>query len=183
MTAGSGLLHEEKHSAAFTRTGGEFHVVQLWVNLPAKDKVSPPGYQTLLASDIPEVVIGESTVRVIAGSAGDVVGPARTHTPMNVWDVGLSGEVSLAVPSGHNAMVIVLAGSAEIAGETLNVDELAIFEREGDSVLLSGSGRVMVLTGEPIDEPIAAYGPFVMNTQEEIRETINEFQSGKYGSL
>jgi redox-sensitive bicupin YhaK (pirin superfamily) len=158
-------------------------VVQLWVNLPAKDKSESPGYQTLLAKDIPEVVIGESTVRVIAGELEGTRGPARTHTPMDVWDVGLSGELSLAVPVGHNAMVIVLAGSATVAGETLNVDELAIFEREGDSVLLSGSGRVMVLTGEPIDEPIAAYGPFVMNTQAEIRETIDEYQSGKFGSL
>lgn len=106
MTAGSGVLHEEKHSAEFTRNGGEFHVVQLWVNLPAKDKPESPGYQTLLAKDIPEVVIGESTVRVVAGELAGTRGPARTHTPMNVWDVGLSGELSLSVPEGHNAMAI-----------------------------------------------------------------------------
>jgi redox-sensitive bicupin YhaK (pirin superfamily) len=183
MTAGSGVLHEEKHSAAFTQRGGRFHVVQLWVNLRSVDKLSQPGYQTLLAKDIPTVSLQGGTARVIAGSLDGVIGPARTFTPMNVWDVDVSGSVELAVPPEHNAMAIVLSGSVSVGSETLAVGELALFGHDGDAISLSGTGKVIVLTGEPIDEPISAYGPFVMNTQEEIRETIAEFQSGKYGSL
>ena len=183
MTAGSGVLHEEKHSAAFTQTGGRFHIVQLWVNLLAKDKMSAPGYQTLLAKDIPTASLRGGFARVIAGSLDGVIGPARTFTPMNVWDVDVAGAVEMAVPSSHNAMAIVLSGSVSVGSETLEVGELAIFGRDGDAISLSGNGKVMVLTGEPIDEPISAYGPFVMNTPEEIRETIAEFQSGKCGSL
>jgi redox-sensitive bicupin YhaK (pirin superfamily) len=183
MTAGSGVLHEEKHSAAFTQRGGRFHVVQLWVNLRSVDKLSAPGYQTLLAKDIPVASLGGGSARVIAGSLDGVIGPARTFTPMNVWDVDVSGSVELAVPADHNAMAIVLSGSVSVGSETLGVGELALFGHDGDALSLSGNGKVIVLTGEPIDEPISAYGPFVMNTPEEIRETIAEFQAGRYGSL
>ncbi|MDQ2985867.1 MAG: pirin family protein [Armatimonadota bacterium] len=183
MTAGSGVLHEEKHSEAFTKRGGRFHVVQLWVNLLAADKLSAPGYQTLLAKDIPTASLGGGSARVIAGSLDGVMGPAKTFTPMNVWDVDLNGTVEMEVPTSHNAMVIVLSGSASVGDETLGVGELVLFGRDGDGISLSGEGKVIVLTGEPIDEPVAAHGPFVMNTPEEIRETIAEYQSGKFGSL
>lgn len=183
MTAGSGLLHEEKHSADFTSRGGLFHVVQLWVNLPKAHKLEPPGYQTLVAADIPTARVGGADVRVIAGSLEGVTGPARTFTPMNVWDAKVAGEASLAVPTSHNAMVVVLAGRVQVGSETLSDGELGLLGHDGEAIQLGGSGHAVVLTGEPIDEPISAYGPFVMNTPEEIRETIEEFQSGKYGSL
>lgn len=117
------------------------------------------------------------------GSLNGVTGPAKTFTPMNVWDLDLVGTAELEVPRGHNAMAIVLSGVAAFGDETLSAGELAIFGQDGDAISLSGEGKVIVLTGEPIDEPISAYGPFVMNTPEEIRETIEEFQSGKYDSL
>ena len=183
MTAGSGILHEEKHSAEFTKQGGVFHLAQLWVNLPAANKLDEPGYQTILRSDIPTVDVGGGSARVIAGELGGISGPARTRTPMNVWDVELHGSVELQLSARYNAMVVVMSGSVSIGDHVLSADELAILNRDGDVIALTGEGKVIVLSGEPINEPIAAHGPFVMNTPEEIRETIADYQAGKFGSL
>ena len=190
MTAASGILHEEFHSSDFTRTGGTLEMAQLWVNLPAKDKMAPPGYQTLLDGDIPSVPLpgNAGVLRVVAGSYAGKDGPARTFTPMNVWDVRLraEGEASLPLPEGHTLVVVVLGGTVLVAG--------AQVAREGDTVLLSRDGgdltleanneaKLLVLSGEPIDEPIAAQGPFVMNTEGEIRQAVDDFRAGRFGRM
>ena len=190
MTAASGILHQEYHSPAFAAKGGAFEMVQLWVNLPAKDKSAKPGYQTLVAADIPAVELpdGAGKLRVIAGGFGGVVGPARTFTPMNIWDVRLSRgkTVSLDVPAGHTASVLVLSGTVEINGQEIAREAQAvIFDREGGGITIEANNEVklLVLTGEPINEPVVAHGPFVMNTVGEIKQAMIEFQSGKFGTI
>lgn len=190
MTAASGILHEEFHSQAFTRRGGTLQMVQLWVNLPAKDKAAAPGYQTLLDRDIPAVELpdGAGRLRVIAGDHDGRTGPARTFTPVNVWDVRLrqGGTTTLAPPEGHTVLAVVLEG-------TVMVNDDAVV-REGQFVLLGRNGgglsleanneaTILVLTGEPIDEPVVMHGPFVMNTTEEIRQAMADFQSGRFGEI
>jgi quercetin 2,3-dioxygenase len=190
MTAGSGLVHEEMHSAEYTKTGGAFHAIQLWVNLPKKDKMTKPGYQTILASDIAEAALpdGAGKVRVIAGQYEAAKGPAKTFTPMNLWDVQLKAGKStwLPVPAGHNASVFVVTGAVKLNGTRgVNAAELAVLSRNGDGVHVEAGAdaHFVVLTGEPIDEPVFGYGPFVMNTEEEIRQAIRDYQSGKMGHL
>lgn len=189
MTAASGILHKEFHSHAFTRTGGKFEMAQLWVNLPATAKNAEPGYQTLLAADIPTVDLGGGTrARVIAGELGEASGPARTFTPINVWDVTLAAgvKVTLTPPEGHTVLVTALRGPANINDvNPLREAELAALSREGGEFVIGSEGpaRLLVLTGEPIDEPVVMRGPFVMNTNEEIRAAIEDFQSGRFGVI
>jgi redox-sensitive bicupin YhaK (pirin superfamily) len=187
MTAASGVVHEEKHSAEFARHGGIFQMLQLWVNLPAKDKKLPPRYQELLASAIPSVSVGNASVRVIAGSFNGAAGPAKTFTSMTVLDAQIPARstVNVPLPSGHSALVTVLEGQITTEGQTVNPADLAVFEHEGDAIEITATqdAKVVVLSGEPIDEPIAAYGPFVMNTQEEIQEAFEEYRTGKMGHL
>lgn len=190
MTAASGILHEEFHSQAFTRTGGTLEMVQLWVNLPKKDKGVAPGYQTLLDGDIPSVMLpdGAGSLRVIAGEHAGKRGPARTFTPMNVWDVRLKrdGATSLSVPEGHTAIVVVLRGTVLVNdSDIVRETQFALLGREDGAVTLEANAdaTVLVLTGEPIDEPVVMHGPFVMNTQGEIRQAIIDFQSGRFGDM
>lgn len=190
MTAASGILHEEYHSPAFARTGGNFEMVQLWVNLPAKDKSAKPGYQTLLKADIPTVELpgGAGSLRVIAGAYGDAKGPARTFTQLNMWDVVLKRgkTVKLDVPEGQTLSVLVLKGTIEIDGrEIVREAQTVILGRDGGGVTIEANGdaKLLVLTGEPIDEPVVAHGPFVMNTAEEIKQAMLEFQTGKFGAM
>lgn len=190
MTAASGVVHEEKFSQAFTEKGGTAEMVQLWVNLPAKEKMSSPRYQTLLKETIPvvEVAEGSGKVRVIAGTLGEVVGPAKTSTPLNVWDIQLNAgaNIDLSVPDGNNLTVVVLHGEVTLNGsQVVHGTELAIFDRSGEQFSLHANedSMVLVLSGEPIEEPIAGYGPFVMNTEEEIKQAILDYQSGKMGHL
>jgi redox-sensitive bicupin YhaK (pirin superfamily) len=190
MTAASGILHEEFHSAAFTRNGGAMEMVQLWVNLPAKDKMSPPGYQTLLDKRIPTVELadGAGRLRVIAGEFGAVRGPAKTFTPINIWDLRLNrgGRVSLNAPEGHTLAVLVQSGSVKLNDANLaRAVQLAIFEREGGAITLEtqDEAKALVLSGAPIEEPVAWYGPFVMNTEGEIRQAIADFNAGKFGDI
>jgi redox-sensitive bicupin YhaK (pirin superfamily) len=190
MTAGSGILHEEFHSDAFGRAGGPFRMVQLWVNLPAKHKMAQPGYQAILHTDIPSVDLpgGAASVRVIAGSFGDVKGPAKTFTPINVWDVRLKPDanVTLDVPDGHTVMLAVLSGRVVVnANDTAGTAEVLTLDRAGDSVSIRADADtvMLVLTGEPIDEPIVGYGPFVMNSQEEIRQALTDLKSGRFGHI
>ncbi|MBX9587812.1 MAG: pirin family protein [Hyphomonadaceae bacterium] len=190
MTAASGILHEEYHSPAFAKSGGNFEMVQLWVNLPAKDKAARPGYQSLLASDIPAVDLpdGAGKLRVIAGNFGAAKGPARTFTPINIWDVRLSRarSVTLDVPEGHTLSVLVLSGGVEIDGrESVREAQTVILGRDGGGITLKADGdaKLLVLTGEPINEPVVAHGPFVMNTAGEIKQAMLEFQSGKFGAI
>ncbi len=190
MTAASGVVHEEFHGREFARRGGVFEVVQLWVNLPAKHKMSPPRYQAILASQIPTVTLpdGRGTVRVIAGEFGGVAGPARTFTPVEVWDLHLSGDgrIDLDVPEGHTAALVVLQGSARIGGsEPIGAGEVGLFDRAGHGICVdcAKDTKALLLGGEPIDEPIVGYGPFVMNTQQEIRQAMLDYQSGRMGHL
>jgi redox-sensitive bicupin YhaK (pirin superfamily) len=190
MTAAGGILHEEFHSRSFTRRSGPFRMVQLWVNLPAKDKMSRPGYQAIRDSDIPSVELpsGAGRVRVIAGGFGGHDGPARTFTPINVWDMRLKRDaaVTLDLPEGHTAMIVVISGRVTVNG-TREADEaeMVLLERNGSGAVLEASGdaSVLVLTGEPINEPIVGYGPFVMNSEAEIRQAIVDFNTGRFGEM
>lgn len=190
MTAAGGILHEEYHSPAFARAGGPFKMVQLWVNLPAKDKMTPGGYQGILAADIPTVTLpdGAGTARIIAGELMGAKGPARTFTPINVWDIALTrdADVTLPLPEGHNSLLVMLGGHVTVNdGEPAGEAEMLLFEREGSTVRIhaDGDAKLLVLAGEPIDEPIAGYGPFVMNNEDEIRQAIDDFNNGRFAQV
>jgi redox-sensitive bicupin YhaK (pirin superfamily) len=190
MTAASGLVHEEMHSQRFTEQGGEMEMVQLWVNLPARSKMSKPGYQALLDADFPRLDLGSARARLIAGKLGKIEGPARTHTPMTVLDLqfGEHGSSQFSLPSGFSTLVFALEGDVRIGSpeRRLEPGHLAVLERRGSGpILLHGAtnARALVLSGEPLDEPVAAYGPFVMNTRDEIAEAVRDYQSGKMGHL
>ena len=190
MTAGSGVIHQEFHSLAFTRTGGVFRLVQLWVNLPAARKLSAPRYQSIKSSMIPVVELAgrAGRGRVIAGSLGAHIGPAETFTPVNVWALELTGNngVRLEAPEGHTTLAVVLSGALAFeGGAEVREAEAALFSRGGDTVALSPSvpTEVLLLTGAPIDEPIVGRGPFVMNTEAEIRKAFHDFSSGRFGAI
>lgn len=190
MTAGGGIVHEEFHSPAFAQKGGVLEMVQLWVNLPAKDKVTPPGYQAITSEQIPVVDLadGAGFVRVISGQYGIANGPAHTFTPINVWDVRLKEgkPVELPVKDGHTTTLLVLKGHIRLgSGETVGEAEMAVLDRSGSSIAVEAldSATVLVLDGEPIDEPVVGYGPFVMNSEDEIRQAVSDYQTGKMGHL
>ncbi len=189
MTAGSGIVHDEFHSDAFSRRGGPIEMVQLWVNLPARHKMTPPRYQALTQNDIPVVTLPEGgRLRVIAGTFRGHSGPAETFTPVDVWDASLDTGASLVVPAadGRRLIVVLLEGNATV-NSTCSLDDVAAVVLapggEGAHVTADTSARLLFLSGEPIDEPIAGYGPFVMNTEREIREAISDFNSGRFGRL
>ena len=189
MTAASGVLHEEMHEAEFTKNGGTFEMIQLWVNLPAKDKMSKPRYQGITKEQIPVVNFATGGhARVIAGSLNGTAGPAKTFTALNVWDVALkAGErIELAVPEGHNTAVVLRKGDTTVNGVKLTGEaRIATLGREGDTVTLEAAAdsELVLLSGEPINEPIASYGPFVMNTREEIMQAVADLKAGKFGQL
>ena len=190
MTAASGILHEEFHSEAFARQGGPLEMVQLWVNLPAKDKMSAPGYQTLTAQNIPVTDLPNhaGSLRVIAGQYESAQGPARTFTPINVWDVRLNAAATttLASQPGHTLALVVLRGTVLVNGQEIaRAGQLVHMDRAGDTVHLEANNDVMLLwlSGEPIDEPVAGYGPFVMNTQAEIQQALDDFNTGQFGHI
>lgn len=187
MTAGSGVIHEEFHSAGYSRTGGPFRMVQLWINLPAKDKMTRPAYQAITRDMIPGITLNGGAARVIAGDLHGTKGPARSFTPVNLWDVRIDAdaEIALPLPRGHTSMIAVLAGHVTIDGQGLAEAEIARLSRDGEGVTVKADGDAMllVMTGEPIDEPVFGYGPFVMNTEGEIRQAIADFNSGKFGVM
>ncbi|MBC3252905.1 quercetin 2,3-dioxygenase [Serratia fonticola] len=190
MTAASGILHEEFHSKDFSQKGGTIEMVQLWVNLPAKDKMAAPGYQTLLNQDIPVVPLADNAgqVRVIAGNYGGHAGPARTFSPINVWDMKLNAgrTTTLRVEEGHTLAVVMLHGAILVNGEQIvRETQMVLLDRAGDSITLEANGDVslLVLSGEPIDEPIVGYGPFVMNNEAEIQQAFRDFNSGQFGAM
>jgi len=189
MTAASGIVHEEYHSERFAREGGTLEMIQLWVNLPAKDKMSPPHYQGILDAQIPKVALPKSagTVRVIAGDFQGTRGPAQTYSPINAWDVQLeSGAiVDVAVPAGHTSLLIVQQGAVVVNDSSVNAVGLISFDEAGDHVRLTAAApsRLLILTGAPLEEPVVGQGPFVMNTREQIREAIQDHQSGCMGQL
>lgn len=199
MTAASGVVHEEFHGREFAETGGAFEMAQLWVNLPAKDKMTTPRYQEILDKDIPKVALPDDagTVRVVAGAYGGGEGPAKTFSRLNVWDVRLKPgrAATFAVEDGDTVILPVFAGTVRVnastgsarTGETVQAAEAALFEQSGASFRVENTGadeaKILFLSGAPLNEPIAGYGPFVMNTQEEIVQAIQDFQSGKMGRL
>jgi quercetin 2,3-dioxygenase len=190
MTAASGILHEEFHSPAFTRSGGALEMAQLWVNLPAEHKMSAPRYQTLLNASIPQVDLpaGAGTLRVIAGGFDGHRGPAATFSPLNVWDVRMLGghKASLAIPDGHIAAIAVLRGSIAVNGSRPAADaELLVLDAAGDEVHIDAGAdsTLLVLSGVPLAEPVVGYGPFVMNSRREIEAAIDDFQRGKFGRM
>eukprot|EP00560_Eucampia_antarctica_P006278 CAMPEP_0197824736 /NCGR_PEP_ID=MMETSP1437-20131217/1954_1 /TAXON_ID=49252 ORGANISM="Eucampia antarctica, Strain CCMP1452" /NCGR_SAMPLE_ID=MMETSP1437 /ASSEMBLY_ACC=CAM_ASM_001096 /LENGTH=299 /DNA_ID=CAMNT_0043424485 /DNA_START=167 /DNA_END=1066 /DNA_ORIENTATION=+ len=197
MTAGRGIIHEEFHSRKFAATGGTFEFCQLWLNLPAKDKMHPPKYQAILSKDIPVVRLSEKeygpSARIIAGSLHGKVGPAETFTPVDLWDIIIPKDeesIELSLPNGHNTIIFVRRGGILLGNKKLGPQDTIILKPE-----INGSGEnnilkltsttkdtsVILMGGEPINEPIAARGPFVMNTQEELRQAGNDFRTGKMG--
>jgi redox-sensitive bicupin YhaK (pirin superfamily) len=189
MTAASGLIHEEFHSENFARQGGPFEMIQLWVNLPAKDKMSTPGYQGITADKIPQIVLAHDAgiARVIAGSNQHSTGPAQTFTPMNVWDLRLKAgrTLSLEVPSGHTTALYVLSGALKVDNQTVESTELAVLEQEGSALEAEviQDAVVLLLSGEPFNEPIVGHGPFVMNTRAEIMQAMQDYNNGKFGQI
>jgi redox-sensitive bicupin YhaK (pirin superfamily) len=189
MTAAGGLMHEEFHSQRFTREGGTMEMAQLWVNLPAKDKMSAPHYQPIVADDIPNVELPDEAgrVRVIAGAFDGRRGPAKTFTPIDVYDVSLGAgkAATFALPDGHTAAIALLRGAITVNGTRANAAAVVQLERAGSDVVIEATedATFLVLSGAPIDEPIAGYGPFVMNTREEIMKAIRDLQEGRFGQL
>jgi hypothetical protein len=187
MTAASGVLHEEMHSREFTRKGGTLEMVQLWVNLPARYKMSPPRYQTLLAADIPAVSLagGQGELRVIAGDFAGARGPALTFTPIDLWDLRLRANERVELPlrdGDHTALFVLRGGARASDSRRVGAAELAVFDRAGDAIALEADEDLtaLVLSGEPIDEPVVGYGPFVMNSPEEIEQAIRDFEAGRF---
>jgi redox-sensitive bicupin YhaK (pirin superfamily) len=190
MTAGSGILHNEYHEESFARAGGVMHMIQIWVNLPRKHKMTAPGYQPLERATIPEVQLpGDSgKVRVIAGAYEDVAGPAHTFTPAQMLDLRLKPgvEVRLPGPRDHNSALLVLQGSVQTNEEAvLSEGQFALFRNDGDEVVVKAVSEAVALflSGEPIEEPLYHYGPFVMNTADDINQAIEDYNSGLFGTL
>jgi len=190
MTAASGIVHEELHEKEFAKKGGTLHAIQLWVNLPKASKMSAPGYQTILNADIPAVDLegGAGRLRVIAGSFLGHSGPARTFTPVELYDLQMKAghRAQLSMPSGQNTSIFVLQGRGSV-NESRDVEEaeLIVFRRNGSEVVIDArqDSRLLLMSGEPIEEPIARYGPFVMNTREELIQAVKDYQMGKMGHV
>lgn len=190
MTAGSGILHEEFHSASFAHQGGELKMIQLWVNLPAKDKMTAPGYQSLEKSAIPVITLpdNQGSLRVIAGRYDDIPGPAHTFSPLNVWDITLrqGSHFAFNQPEGWSTALVVLEGNITVNG-TANAGEaqLVVLSQTGEKLHFEASSdaNVLLIAGEPLHEPIVGYGPFVMNTKAEIAEAVHDFNSGRFGQI
>jgi len=188
MTAASGVLHKEYHAESFCATGGDFQMVQLWVNLPAKDKMSTPKYQAIENSNIPKIKVEGGIVEVIAGAYQDHKGAASTFTPINMLNAKLTsgGSAEFSFPSNHNTCILVIEGEVILNNtEDVPLDHLALFKNEGETFTIKASqdSIVLILSGEPINEPIAAHGPFVMNTREQIMEAFQDYELGKFGEL
>jgi quercetin 2,3-dioxygenase len=188
MTAGAGILHEEFHSHDFTRNGGTLEMVQLWVNLPARDKMVAPGYQAILDRDIPSVNLadGAGRVRIIAGRFQDQTGPAHTFSPLDVWDVRLNAgrRAVFDVAHGRTIAVVVLRGAVRLDdGQVVRDARMAVLDSAGEDFSLEADSdsTLLVLSGEPLGEPIVGYGPFVMNTRKQIDEAIDDFNNGRFG--
>lgn len=190
MTAGAGILHEEFHAEAFAREGGTLEMAQLWLNLPARAKRVPPAYQTLLDAHLPRVELpgGVGQLRVVAGSYDGQSGPAQTHSPVDVWDLTLQRDARFTVPvaAGRSAVLLLRRGSVQLNDEVVvRAGEAALFDTAGADVVVEGNQKaeLLWLSGAPLNEPVAAYGPFVMNTQAEIAEAIDDYQRGAFGQL
>ncbi len=190
MTAGSGIVHEEFHGADYARRGGPFEMVQLWVNLPAKHKMTAPGYQAIQSAAIATVALPQQagSARLIAGDGFGAQGAATTFTPMQVWDLQLHAGTRVDVPAaaGQGVGLLMIRGTATVQGQIVRQGQTAVLSNTGDAVTLhahDGNATLLWLSGQPILEPIAGYGPFVMNTREEIMQAMQDFQAGRMGTL
>jgi len=190
MTAASGVVHEEMHEREWAKRGGTLQAIQLWVNLPTAFKMSQPGYQTIVHDQIPVVQLeeGAGSLRVIAGSVRGAKGPAKTFTPVELYDLHLTSghSMPLEIPKGHNVGLFVLSGRASIEGSyKLTEAELAVFVSTGEPITITAEedAMILVMAGEAIQEPVARYGPFVMNTKAELVQAVNDYQAGKMGHL
>jgi quercetin 2,3-dioxygenase len=185
MTAGAGLLHKEFYETDFNTTGGDFQMVQLWLNLPAKDKMTPPNYQSL--KDFEKFKFPGGYVEVIAGEFRSIVGKATTFSPVNVFNIAIeqNSKFTFELPHSHNSGLLVLEGAIRVNDQKINTNSLVFFGTGVGDIRLEAStdSLVLVLSGEPIDEPIASYGPFLMNTTDEIRQAFRDFQNGAFGAL
>lgn len=189
MTAASGVLHKEYHESNFSKQGGFFQVVQLWVNLPAKYKMTAPKYQSLSASNIPKVELPNgASVSVVAGNFQQTQGGASTFSPLELYNIKLlkGNEIQLPSPSHYHTAILVLEGALLINGEErINTNQMAYFNQDGETINLSATAEslILYLSGEPINEPIAQYGPFLMNNAQEIQQAIEDYNTGKFGYL
>jgi quercetin 2,3-dioxygenase len=190
MTAGSGILHKEFHEEEFSKKGGVLHGAQLWVNLPAQHKNVTPAYQDIHSNEIAEVSIAQNKgkIRILAGELDGVKSKTKTFTRINIFDVYAEpdADFTLSVPAGDNTALLVLKGTVHINNkEVVRTGDILVFETEADTITVQTNNEthMLLLSGEPIHEPVAAYGPFVMNTQQEIMEAINDFNAGKFGTL
>jgi redox-sensitive bicupin YhaK (pirin superfamily) len=190
MTAGKGIIHQEYHSKEFGARGGTFEMCQLWVNLPKKHKMAKPRYQAITDSSIPVVDLDHGAkARVIAGSLKDVSGPAKTFSPVNLWDIALPEKettVEIDYPTEHACIVFCRRGSVAVGGKKLGPQDVAILNMDQGATkvqlnVLQKDSSVLIMGGEPIDEPIANMGPFVMNTELEIQQAIMDYQNGRFG--
>jgi redox-sensitive bicupin YhaK (pirin superfamily) len=189
MTAASGLLHKEYHEESFTKSGGTFQMVQLWVNLPKKDKMTAPKYQEITSKSMGryELSGNQGTIEVIAGNYNDIKGPAATFTPMQVYNARLKkgAKVTFNFPEQYNSGMLVVEGDAVVNGQNAPTDHFVLLRNDGELINVEASedAVILVLSGEPIDEPIAQYGPFLMNTWEELEQAIQDVNAGKFGVL
>lgn len=179
MTAGNGIFHEEFHSPAFTETGGVFEMVQLWVNLPKKDKSAHPKYQSIKKGDIPVIKLPNGQLRIITGEYQAEKGPAQTFSPINIWDVTLNkgAEHDFSLPTEHNSILVLLSGKLRVNNtEEAEGSSIVTLSRSGESLHLTSlsDSKLLILTGEPLNEPIAGHGPFVMNTRQELLEAFEQ---------
>jgi hypothetical protein len=189
MTAGAGIFHEEYHEESFARNGGDMHMMQLWVNLPRKAKGAAPAYQPITAAQIPRVALegGAGAVRVIAGSYAGATGPAQTFTPLTMLDVTLAkgGRLPVELPRHYNTMAVVVKGRVHAGPQSAHAGELLVFAHDGERLDLTADeeSHVLILAGEPIDEPVVQYGPFVMNSFDEIQQAIRDVEQGGFGPV
>jgi redox-sensitive bicupin YhaK (pirin superfamily) len=190
MTAASGIVHEEMHEKEWAKRGGTLQAIQLWVNLPKASKMSAPGYQTIVAGQIPTVQLdgGAGSLRVIAGSVGAAQGPAKTFTPIELYDLRLRAghSTALQIPPGYNVGVLVLNGQASVEGSHRVMEaDLAVCVSTGHPVTITAEedATMLIMAGEAIKEPIARYGPFVMNTKAELVQAVEDYQAGRMGHL
>lgn len=190
MTAGGGILHKEYHEAEFSKKGGIMQMVQLWVTLPAKNKLAPAGYQPITNEKMGKFVLQNNggTVEVIAGEYSNVKGPAKTFSPIELYNIRLNvnGEAILSLPSNYNTAILVIEGNITInESQVAPVDHFVLFKNEGEIVNIKANVEsiVLLLSGEPINEPIAARGPFLMNTMDEIKAAFDDYYNGKFGYL
>lgn len=189
MSAASGVLHKEFHEENFSKKGGDFHMVQLWVNLSAVNKKTAPRYQAITNANMTKHQLdGEAGfIEIIAGAYQNSKGPAKTYSPINLMNAKLKagGKADFAFPTNYNTALLVVEGAVKVNGESVKTDHLVLMANDGEDFTIEATSDaiVLVMSGEPINEPIASYGPFVMNTDAEIDEAINEFNSGKFGYL